>query len=155
MAHDNALREHLVSLLTDGKAHMDFEEAIGDIPAELRFQRPAEGVHSPWEVLEHMRIALWDILEFVRNPKHVSPKWPEGYWPKPGATPGPAAWDESVAAVRADLKAAAALAEDESQDLYAKIPHGDGQTLLAEILLVADHNSYHIGQLSLLRDQLA
>lgn len=155
MAHDKGLREHLASLLTSGNAHMDFEEAVGDFTPEQRYKSPGEGAHSPWEVLEHMRISLWDILEFVRNPDHVSPKWPEGYWPAPGAAPGPAAWDESAAAVRADLKAAVALAEDESQDLYAKIPHGDGQTLLAEILLVADHNSYHIGQLSLLRDQLA
>jgi uncharacterized damage-inducible protein DinB len=154
MANDNALREHLVALLRANNAHMDFEEAIADFHAELRGKRPDGSPHSPWDVLEHMRIAQWDILEFIRNPGHVSPDFPEGYWPNPGTGPSAAAWDESAAAFRADLDAVVALARDESQDLYAKIPHGDGQTLLTEILLVADHNSYHIGQLSLLRDLL-
>jgi hypothetical protein len=151
MNTDKALREHLVYLLGGGGAHLDFEAAVADLPAELRGVRPAGVPHTPWRLLEHMRIAQWDILEFSRNSKHVSPKFPDGYWPKGDAPPDAAAWDRSVAAFRADLKAMQDLVADPATDLFARIPHGDGQTVLREALLVADHNAYHLGQLVVVR----
>jgi len=155
MDHDKALRDHLVSLLTGGNAHMEFDEAIGAFPVDLRGKRPPGGdARSPWEVLEHLRIALWDILEFTRNPEHVSPKWPDEYWPATQSPENEEAWDASAAAYRRHLHELVNIVNDASTDLYSKIPHGDGQTILREALLAADHNSYHIGQLSMLYDLL-
>jgi len=149
--HDRSLREHLLYLLGGGGAHTDFDTAVADLPAQLRGVRPPGIPYSPWELLEHMRIAQWDILEFSRNPKHVSPKWPKGYWPKSAAPRSDAAWDKSVNAFREDLAAMRALVEDPKTDLYARIAHGEDQTILREALLVADHNAYHLGQLVLVR----
>ena len=148
---DKALRQHLVYLLKDGGAHAKFEDVIRDFPAELRGKKPANFPHTAWMVLEHMRIAQWDILEFSRDQKHVSPKWPEGYWPKAPAPANDKAWNKSVKAFRDDLESMCNLVADESTDLYAKIPHGEGQTILREALLVADHNAYHLGEMVLLR----
>jgi hypothetical protein len=148
---DQALREHVLYLLRGGGAHPDFEKAIADLPARLRGAK-ADGLpYTPWQLLEHMRICQWDILEFSRNPKHVSPSFPAGYWPKSEAPPDDGAWDKSIAAFRADRKAMEALVADPSADLFAPFPHGEGQTLLREALLVADHNAYHIGQLIVVR----
>ena len=144
---DRALRQHLIYLLTDGGAHAKFEDVIAAIPAKLRGQTPAAMPHSPWMLLEHMRIAQWDILEFSRNPKHKSPEWPESYWPVTEAPPNAAAWNESVKNFRKDVKSLANLIANPKIDLFAKIPWGDGQTILREALLVADHNAYHLGQL--------
>ena len=146
-----ALREHVLYLLREGGAHLDFDKAIAGLPDKLRGARPDGVPHTPWRLLEHMRIAQWDILEFCRNPKHVSPKFPDGYWPKGDAPPQSAAWDASVKSFRADLKAMQDLVADPATDLFAKIPHGDGQTILREALLVADHNAYHLGQLVVVR----
>jgi hypothetical protein len=146
-----ALREHLLYLLRGGGAHLDFDKAVAGLPPELRGVRPAGLPHSPWRLLEHLRIAQWDILEFSRNPRHVSPPFPEGYWPQGDAPPDAAAWDRSVAAFRADLKAMEALVSDPASDLFTPLPHGQGQTLLREALLVADHNAYHLGQLVVVR----
>jgi hypothetical protein len=146
-----ALREHLLYLLRGGGAHLDFEKAVASLPPRLRGAKPPGQPHTPWRLLEHLRLAQWDILEFSRNPRHVSPPFPEGYWPKGDAPPDEGAWDRSVAAFRADLKAMEHLVADPKADLFAKIPHGEGQTLLREALLVADHNAYHLGQLVLLR----
>jgi DinB family protein len=146
-----SLREHLVSLLTSSHAHVTFEAAIKGLPVELRGKRPKNAEHSPWEIVEHLRIAQWDILEFSRDARHASPDWPSGYWPKSPAPPDEKAWDKSVRAFRRDLKAMCNLVTDESTNLHAKIPHGDGQTILREALLVADHNAYHIGELVLVR----
>ncbi len=154
MAKDAALREHLVSLLTGGNAHTTFEDAVKNMPAELRGKRPKGAEHSPWQLLEHLRIAQSDILEFSRDAKHKSPKWPEEYWPKNPAPPDEKAWDKSVRTFRRDLKTLCALVSDAKTDLYAKIPHGDGQTILREVLLTADHNAYHLGQLILVRKLL-
>jgi hypothetical protein len=151
---DQQLREHLVDLLGGGGAHVTFERAIADLPARLRGARPAGVPHSPWRLLEHMRIAQWDILEFSRNPRHVSPEFPQGYWPRDDAPPATHAWDASVHGFRADLQAVQDLVADTSLDLLAPIPHGDGQTILREALLVADHNAYHIGQLVIVRRAL-
>ena len=133
---------------------MDFEQTIEKLPANLRGVRPQGAEHSPWEILEHLRIAQWDILEFSRDPHHKSPEFPAGYWPAKPEPPNEQAWDKSVSAFRKDMKALCALVADESTDLFAKIPHGDGQTVLREALLTADHNAYHLGQLVLTRKLL-
>ena len=148
---DAVLREHLVKLLSGSEAHADFETAIKELPAELRGKTPKGAEHSPWELLEHLRIAQWDILEFSRNAKHESPKWPEGYWPKEKAPADEKAWDNSVRDFKRDLKEMVELVQDEKTDLFAKLPHGEGQTILREALLTADHNAYHVGQLVLVR----
>ncbi len=151
MSEEKELREHVLALLTGGQAHATFDAAVRNLPAELRGKRPRGAEHSPWEVLEHMRIAQWDILEFSRNPQHVSPKWPEGYWPAKRAPKDDKEWSASVRAFRRDLKAMCDQVENEGTDLYARIPHGTGQTILREALLTADHNAYHLGELVLLR----
>lgn len=148
---DASLRQHVLDLLTGGHAHADFESAIRDIAPAQRGKRPQGAAHSPWEVLEHMRIAQWDILEFSRDPGHQSPDWPGGYWPATPAPPDDKAWDKSVRAFRRDLKAIGDLVKNPATDLFAPIPHGSGQTVLREVLLVADHNAYHLGELVLLR----
>jgi len=144
---DQHLRQNLTYLLTGGGAHAKFDDVIKNLPPKLRGAKPANFPHSPWMILEHIRIAQWDILEFSRNKKHVSPKWPEGYWPKAAAPPTAAAWTKSIQQFRRDLKAMQTLVENPKTDLFAKIPWGDGQTILREALLVADHNAYHLGQL--------
>lgn len=151
MNHDELLRKQLVKLLTSSEAHADFEATIKDMPKDLRGKVPARAEHSAFQLVEHLRIALWDIVEFSQNAKHESPKWPEGYWPKSPEPPSDEAWDKSVEAIRADLKVFAALISEKDTDLFAKIPHGDGQTILREALLAADHNAYHVGQLVLVR----
>jgi DinB superfamily len=145
--NDKALRDHLLYLLRDGGAHAGLEDSVKGVPAELRGERPRGLPHSPWELLEHIRIAQWDILEFSRNRDHKSPKWPEGYWPKSPEPPNASAWSKSVRAIRDDLEAMCALVSDPATDLFKPIEWGDGQTILREALLVADHNSYHLGQL--------
>jgi hypothetical protein len=154
MEKDAALRQHLQELLKGGSAHTSIEDAIRDFPAELRGERPKGAPYSPWELLEHMRIAQWDILEFSRDSGHKSPKWPEGYWPESPKPADKKAWDRSVDAFFQQLQSMCALVADDATDLYARIPHGDGQTVLREALLVADHNAYHLGQLVLLRRTL-
>ena len=151
---DHALRDHVLYLLRGGGAHVGFEKAIDGIPPSLRGAKVAPVPHTPWRLLEHMRIALWDILEFCRNPAHVSPEWPAGYWPAGDAPPDDATWDQSVAQFRADMAAMEALVADPANDLFAPLPHGTGQTPLREALLVADHNAYHLGQLVVVRRML-
>jgi hypothetical protein len=151
MEKDAPLRQHLLDLLKGGNAHATFKDAIRDFPAELRGKRPKGAPHSPWELLEHMRIAQWDILEFSRNAAHKSPEFPDGYWPKSPEPPDDKAWDRAVNSFCQDLQSFCALVGDDATDLYAQIPGGDGQTILREALLTADHNAYHLGQLVLLR----
>lgn len=151
MQHDQALRKHLVSLITSNQAHADFDSAVRDLAFDLQGKRPAGLPYSPWELLEHMRIAQWDILEFSRNPNHKSPEFPDDYWPKSPVPPNDKAWAKSVQAFCADRQVLCELVEDESTDLFARIPHGEGQTVLREALLTADHNAYHIGQLVIVR----
>jgi hypothetical protein len=150
-SEEAALREHVLYLLGGGGAHLDFEAAVVDLPVPLRGAKPPGLPHTPWRLVEHLRLAQWDILEFSRNPKHVSPAFPDGYWPRGDAPPDPAAWDRSIESFRADLKSMKDLVADPAQDLLAPIPHGQGQTLLREALLIADHNAYHLGQLVTLR----
>jgi len=145
--HAKQLREHVLYLLDGGGAHTRFNDAVKNMPERSRSVKPDGLPHSAWMLLEHLRIAQRDILEFSRNPKHASPKWPEGYWPKTQAPPSPAAWNKSVQQFRKDLKAMQDLVANARTDLYARIPWGDGQTILRQALLLADHNAYHIAQL--------
>jgi hypothetical protein len=151
---NDPVREQVIKLLQGGQAHLTFDDVIKDFPAKLRGVKPDGAPHTAWQLLEHMRIAVWDILEFSRDAKHVSPPWPQGYWPKTEKPPGDEAWKKSIAAIKKDLAAMQKLVENPKTDLYAKIPHGTGQNILREALLVADHNAYHIGQLLLLRRML-
>ena len=151
---DKALRDHLLYLLRGGGAHLDFERAVAELPPELRGAKPPGVPHSPWRIVEHMRIAQWDILEFCRNAEHASPAFPEGYWPEGDAPADDQHWEWSLAQFRADLKAIEQLVADPAIDLFAEIPHGSGQTMLREALLVADHNAYHLGQLVTIRRAL-
>ncbi len=151
MSHEQQLREHLLYLLKGGGAHIDFETVIKDFPLALVNQKVGAVPYSAWQVLEHMRLAQVDILEFSRNPAHVSPPWPEGYWPAADETADEAAWAKSVADFRSDLAEIQRLVADSATDLFAPIAHGEGQTILREALLVADHNAYHLGVLSTLK----
>jgi hypothetical protein len=144
---DKGLRQHLIDLLQGGNAHVKFDDVIADFPAELRGQKVANLPHSAWMLLEHMRIAQWDILEFSRNRKHKSPAWPKGYWPATDDPPSTAQWNASIKQFRTDLKEMEELVKNPKTDLFAKIPWGDGQTILREALLVADHNAYHLAQI--------
>jgi hypothetical protein len=150
----DAIRKQLIELLKGGSAHAAFDAAVSGFPVERAGEKPAGAPHTAWQLIEHMRIAQWDILEFSRNSKHVSPKWPEGYWPETEAPHGKTAWDKSVRGFRADLLAMIDLVSDPASDLTARLPHGDGQNLLREALLLADHNAYHLGQLVLVRRML-
>jgi hypothetical protein len=154
MTNAKALREQLVNLLVSGDAHQDFDSAVNEVPAALRGRRPPGAPHSPWELLEHMRIAQNDILEYSRDPDYVSPEFPLGYWPSSPEPPSEAAWSESVAKFRADRAAVVALVNEESTDLFATLPHAR-TTLLAKVLLIADHNGYHLGQFVFARRILA
>ncbi len=149
--HDQALRRHLLDLLKGGNAHLRFEEAVKGFPERLRGQKPQGQPHTAWRLLEHMRIAQWDIVEFSRSSQHVSPEFPDGYWPEDDAPPSAAAWDKSVKQFRVDLKHMQDLVADPKTDLYAPLPWGEGQTILREVLLVADHNAYHLGELLMIR----
>ena len=144
---DQAIRKQLLATLEGGGAHATFDDAVADIPAKLQGERPKGMPHSLWMLLEHLRIAQADILDFSVNSKYVAPKWPEGYWPKTPAPPNERAWDKSVAAFHEDLKSMQDLVKNPKTDLVAKIPWGEGQTILREALLVADHNAYHIAQI--------
>jgi hypothetical protein len=145
--HDRHLRQNLAYLIAGGGAHAKFEDVIKNLPPELRGGKPENFPHSSWMILEHMRIAQWDILEFSRNKKHVSPKWPDEYWPKADAPPNATAWNKSIQRFRADQQDMIDLVENPRTDLFAKIAWGDGQTILREALLLADHNAYHLAQI--------
>ena len=148
---EKLLRDNLGRSLSWHEAHVDWKKAVAGIPAKDQGKRPKGAEHSPWELLEHMRLATWDILEFSRDPKHVSPDWPAGYWPKKPAPPNAGAWEKSVRALERDLDEMRKLVNDPKLDLLAPIPGGTGQTILREALLIADHNAYHLGQLVLVR----
>jgi hypothetical protein len=154
MTETAVLRECLLNLIDSGDAHKKFDAAVAAVPAAQRGRRPPGGPHSPWELLEHMRIAQEDILHHVLDANWVSPEFPDGYWPASPEPPDATAWKTSVARFRDDRASVADLIRDESTDLLATIPHA-GATLLAKILLIADHNAYHLGQLVLTRRMLA
>lgn len=148
--NDKSLRDQLRELLRGGNAHVSFDDLIKDFPVEKCGQRIEGLPYTAWQVLEHMRIAQWDILEFSRGANHVSPKWPEGYWPSADEVGSLKLWDETVKKLQNDLKEMSDLVADPANDLFAKIPHGTGQTLLREALVLADHNSNHLGALILM-----
>jgi hypothetical protein len=154
MTTPEPLREQLARFIDSGEAHVTAEAAMADIDPALQGKRPPGLPHSPWELLEHIRITQHDILDFCVNPKYEEMKWPDDYWPKSPAPPAADSWSKSVAEFRRDRDAFRALASDPKIDLFAKIPHGEGQTYLREILLTQDHNSYHTGQLVLVRRAL-
>ena len=151
MSPEESLIQHLLDLLRKGNAHTTFDDAVKGVPIAKAGQRPEGAPHSPWELLEHLRLAQHDILKFSQGPGWVSPKWPEGYWPKSPKPASAAAWRKSVSAFRADLAAFEKLLRKRAGELHEPFPWGDGQTLLREALLIADHNAYHIGQLVLAR----
>lgn len=151
MKNDKTLRQDLLSLLIEANAHASFDDAVKDMPADLRGKRPDGLPHSPWELAEHLRIAQWDIIEYVFNPKHESPEFPAGYWPKSPEPPDDKAWDKSIAAFHKDMKKLVAAIKDPSTDLLAPIPHAKNESLHNKSLLLADHNAYHIAQLVLTR----
>jgi hypothetical protein len=149
--YDKELVKTLEQLLTGGHAHVTFEDAIKDLPAQLRDRAPEGIPYTIWQLVEHIRITQWDILEFSRDAKHTSPQWPEGYWPKEKGPANEAAWKNSLAQIRSDLKEFIGLLKDPAADLYAPFAHGDGQHLLREALLIADHTSYHTGEIIVIR----
>ena len=151
MEHSDRLREQLIKLLSWQEAHVNFEAAVEGIPPQFHGVRPEGLPYSPWQLLEHMRLTQRDILTFCRDPTYEVPKWPDDYWPKSSIPPTPESWQESVATFLADRESLVELIADPGLDLYAKIPHGEGQTYLREVVLVADHNAYHIGELVAVR----
>ncbi len=151
MKNDDAVRNHVLYLLRGGGAHVGFDEVTADFPADLRGKVLTGIPYTGWDLLEHLRIAQWDILEFSRNPKHRSPDFPDGYWPQNKAPSNQEEWEISIDSFRADSLAMQKLVEDKNNDLFTPFPHGNGQTLLREALLVADHNAYHYGQMVVLR----
>ncbi len=149
---DQQLRAQLVNLLTLPQAHMTFEDAIRDFPADHINTRPQGVEYTFWHLLEHLRICQWDILDYIRNPNYQHMAWPREYWPEPSAVTNEAGWNNTAALFLADRAALVALVQDPQTDLYRPIPHGyDGHNILREILVVADHNAYHIGELGILR----
>ena len=155
MEHDKALRKHLVDLLEMRGAHVGHKRALDGWPASLRSRRPDGSPYTAWQLLEHMRLSQVDMLDFSRNPDYKEKKFPDDYWPPSEALESERAWEQSVAAFRSDLGEMVQLVNDPKTDLFAEIPWGDGHTILKEALQVADHNAYHLGQLVLLRRQLA
>ncbi len=149
-----SLRQHLLYVLRGEGAHASFDAAVKNFPAGLRGKKVEGFPHTAWMLLEHLRLAQLDILEFSRNRQHASPKWPEGYWPAKEAPPNAGAWNKSVAGFQKDLKAMQALVANPKTDLFAPLPWGDGQMVLREAILVADHNGYHVGQIVMLRKLL-
>lgn len=153
MDFEKVLREHLLNLLDGKGAHVTLEQAIEGLLPAMQGRKVETQPYTIWQVLEHMRIAQWDILEFSRNPEHASPEWPAGYWPE-SRVPSDDDWERSLKSFLLDLEAMKGLVKNPSTDLLAPIPHGDGQTILREVLLVSDHNAYHLGQVVLLRKLL-
>lgn len=151
---DALLRRQLRELLDSPHAHANFAQAVHGVPAEKRGERRPGQPHTLWRLLEHLRIAQWDILEFSRRADNVSPEWPDGYWPPEDGPPDEGAWETSVEAVQRDREAFAELLAGEGRDLFAPFPWGQGQTLLRQALLIADHNAYHVGQMVLVRQLL-
>lgn len=147
---DDSVRQHVLYLLGGGGAHQSFDDFVADFPAESCGRRIEGLPYTPWQVLEHMRLAQSDILEFSRDPDHVSPEFPKGYWPKPDEAGTAELWQQTAEQFRSDLREMEALVADPATDLHAKIPHGDGQTILREALLIVDHNAYHLGALAVM-----
>ena len=150
----DVLRDHVARILDWHDAHVDFDQAVKDVPVDKLGLVPPGSVYSIWQLVEHLRLAQHDILDFCVNPRYEEMAWPDDYWPRAPAPPAPGAWNESLAAYRRDRAAMQALVRDPAIDLFAPVPKGTGQTYLREALLVADHAAYHVGQIVLVRRQL-
>lgn len=148
---DKVAREQLLNLLRGGNAHMSFDQAIARFPMDKINLRPPNVPYTPWHLLEHIRIAQRDILEFIRSPEHISPSWPQGYWPEGGAEADETGWNETIRSFRRDLQALQDIVLDPDVNLYAPIPHAKNYTIFREILVVSDHSAYHIGEFAILR----
>jgi hypothetical protein len=148
---DKVLREQLLALLRGGNAHMGFDAAVADFPVDALNTPVPQGTYLVWHLLEHMRIVQWDILEFVRNPDYVSPDFPVGYWPPPGAKATATVWEKIIKRFRGDLEAVQGIVRDPATDFFSPIPHARDYTVFREMLLVADHNAYHLGELVSMR----
>jgi uncharacterized damage-inducible protein DinB len=146
-----SVRRQVADLLDWSDAHASFDAAVEGLPAPLRGSRPEGLPHSPWELVEHLRIAQRDILDFCRAATYHERRWPEEYWPPSAGPPSAGAWEESISGIRADRAALRQLALDPAIDLLGAVPNGTGQSYLRELLLVADHTAYHVGQLVLVR----
>ena len=151
MPSDQVVREQLLALLNGGNAHISFEQAVANFPTGHFNTMPANVAYTPWHILEHIRIAQWDILEFIRNPDHVSPKWPAGYWPHSAEAADQDLWDRTISLFLTNFQMLRDIVADSAIDLYAPIPHAADYTIFHEILVVADHNAYHIGEFAILR----
>jgi hypothetical protein len=151
MSEDEVVRNQLLALLRRGNAHMSFDEAVADFPPDRINHRPPNVPYTPWHLLEHIRITQWDILEFMRDPDYVSPEWPTGYWPDPDQKADASQWAATIERYRADVEALQEIVTDPATDLYAAMPQGEKYNILREILTVADHTSYHVGEFAILR----
>ena len=155
MTDDEVVRKQLIALLQGGNAHVDFERAVSQFPIDFINRKAPNVSFSPWELLEHMRICQWDILEFIRNPRCKSPPWPKGYWPRAGETADENKWNKTLNNFRKDLSSAENLVRNPNTNLYQSIPHAPDYNIFREILLIADHNAYHLGELVILRKTLS
>jgi hypothetical protein len=151
MAADEKLREQLLELLRGGHAHMSFDQVVRDFPLDRINTRPPNTPYTPWRLLEHMRIAQWDIVEFIRDPDYESPEWPEGYWPDDEREANEEQWQDTLEAFRSDRRALEKMVTDPQVDLQADLAHAEGYNVLREVLVVADHSAYHIGELAMMR----
>ena len=155
MVDDKVVRQQLIAILRGGNAHLKFERAVSQFPLDYINRKATHISYSPWELLEHMRICQWDILEFIRNPKYVSPPWPKGYWPAKEEVADEKKWQETLSDFSQDLLLVEELVNDPGINLYQPVPHAPDYNILREILLIADHNAYHLGELVVLRKALS
>jgi len=155
MTNDEVVRQQLINLLRGGNAHLNFERAVSQFPIDYINRKASPISYSPWELVEHMRICQWDILEFIRNPEYKSPSWPKGYWPAKGESADENKRNKTLGNFRADLSSVENLLGDSSTNLYQPIPHSPEYNIFREILLIADHNAYHLGELVVLRKALS
>lgn len=154
MSNDHILRQQLLALLRGGNAHMSFDHIVDSFPIEHINSYPPNFPYTPWQLLEHMRIAQWDILDFIQNPDYVAPNWPDDYWRPKEEQANSQKWQKSVNSFRADLKSLTDILDDPNTNLYASLPYGEKYNILREILIVADHNAYHLGELAVFRETL-
>ncbi len=151
MESDEILRKHLLDLLGGGNAHMPFSEAVADFPPGSMNAFPPNVPYTPWHLLEHLRLTQWDILDFIVNPNYVWRKWPDEYWPAREARATQAQWNETIAKFKADVKRLEEIVANPATNLTEDMPHAKGYTILREIIVVCDHNAYHIGEFAILR----
>ena len=152
MVQEQQLKKHLSTLVSGKGAHADFDTAVKGISSD-HYGAEVKGLpYTLWQIVEHMRLSQNDILDYMRNPDYKERSWPEGYWPKEGKPPKKDSWDQSVKSIKKDLREVKTIIENPKTDLFAQVPHGEkGHTILREVLLIADHNAYHVGQIIVIR----